>query len=61
MKANAGKLPPHTKWVTIDGGNHSQFGYYGFQLGDRSATISREAQQEATRQALSDTLKRADR
>jgi len=61
VKANARKLPPHTRWVTIDGGNHSQFGYYGFQLGDRRATISRDAQQEATRQALSDTLNRADR
>ena len=41
-------LPPQTVFHEIKGGNHSQFGYYGFQLGDYSATISREAQQEET-------------
>jgi hypothetical protein len=34
--------------VLIEGGNHSQFGYYGVQLGDNSAGISREQQQELT-------------
>ena len=45
---NRTKLPEATKYVRIDGANHSQFGYYGFQLGDSRATISREQQQEAT-------------
>ncbi|MGH9457326.1 MAG: alpha/beta hydrolase [Thermoanaerobaculia bacterium] len=45
MKANAANLPPSTRWIAIEGGNHSQFGYYGFQLLDGRATISREAQQ----------------
>lgn len=36
----------------IDGGNHSQFGYYGFQLGDWPATIGREEQQRRTLDAL---------
>ncbi len=49
MRAN---LPLKTRMVAIDGGNHSQFGYYGFQLGDWPATISREEQQRRTRQAL---------
>lgn len=49
-------LPPSTRIVAIDGGNHSQFGYYGFQPGDWPATISREAQQAITRQALLDAL-----
>jgi hypothetical protein len=31
--------------VRIEGGNHSQFGWYGFQPGDRWASISREEQQ----------------
>ena len=31
-------------WVSIKGGNHSQFGDYGFQKGDGEATISREEQ-----------------
>jgi hypothetical protein len=42
---NKSKLPPATKYVRIDGANHSQFGYYGFQLGDNKAGISREEQQ----------------
>lgn len=43
---NKPKLPPTTKYVLIKGGNHSQFGYYGSQLGDDEASISREEQQE---------------
>jgi hypothetical protein len=39
-------LPAETRWVAIVGGNHAQFGWYGPQRGDSSATISREAQQQ---------------
>ena len=49
-------LPLSARIVRIDGGNHSQFGYYGFQPGDWPATISREAQQAITRQAILDAL-----
>lgn len=49
---NAPRLPASTRWVKIDGGNHSQFGHYGRQLFDGGATISREAQQGLTRQEL---------
>jgi predicted esterase len=52
VKANAIYLPEDTTWVLIDGGNHSQFGYYGSQLGDGAATISREEQQEVTIDAI---------
>ncbi len=45
VNRNKSKLPPSTKYVTIEGANHSQFGYYGFQLGDSKATISRDEQQ----------------
>jgi hypothetical protein len=38
-------LPAETRWVTIEGGNHAQFGWYRPQSGDHPATISREAQQ----------------
>lgn len=38
-------LPDHTNFIMIEGGNHSQFGYYGFQLGGGTAMISREKQQ----------------
>ena len=50
-------LPPATRSVRIDGGNHSQFGYYGFQPGDWPATISRETQQQLTVQAILEALK----
>jgi hypothetical protein len=36
--------PSTTTFVTVEGGNHSQFGDYGFQRGDTLATISTEAQ-----------------
>jgi len=39
-------LPEETIWIEIEGGNHSQFGWYGLQKGDNVATISRETQQE---------------
>jgi pimeloyl-ACP methyl ester carboxylesterase len=54
-------LPPSTREVAIDGGNHSQFGYYGFQPGDWPATISREAQQRVTLRAILDTLQAVSR
>lgn len=50
-------LPVSTRIVAIDGGNHSQFGYYGFQPGDWPATISRDTQQAITRAALLDALR----
>ena len=42
------RLPPTTRLIRIEGGNHAQFGNYGPQKGDGIATISREAQQERT-------------
>ncbi|WP_406843627.1 alpha/beta hydrolase [Flavobacterium soyae] len=45
---NKSKLPESTKFVKIEGANHAQFGYYGFQFGDNSARISREQQQAET-------------
>jgi pimeloyl-ACP methyl ester carboxylesterase len=52
VEANARYLPDDTTWILIEGGNHSQFGYYGSQLGDNTATISRERQQELTIDAI---------
>ena len=37
-------LPAHTQYVSIDGGNHGQFGSYGIQSGDNAATITPEEQ-----------------
>ena len=45
VEANMKFLPKHTRYIAIPGANHMQFGYYGFQLGDREATITRDEQQ----------------
>lgn len=52
IEAFRGYLPEHTVMKEISGGNHAQFGYYGRQLGDNSATISREEQQRETAVAI---------
>ena len=54
-------LPPSLEIVEIEGGNHSQFGSYGFQPGDWPATISREEQQRRTIEAIVSLLERAAR
>ncbi len=60
VEANAALLPAHTRWVTVEGGNHAQFGHYGPQLLDGTPTISRADQQAVTRQALLELLERID-
>jgi dienelactone hydrolase len=45
------RLPPDTDFVSIEGGNHAQFGDYGSQARDHPATISREEQQAQAVQA----------
>ncbi len=45
-------LPADTKMITIEGGNHAQYGNYGPQAGDGIATISREEQQQQTVSAV---------
>lgn len=47
-------LPADAQFVVIDGGNHSQFGDYGFQPGDKQATITRADQQS---QVVDETVK----
>lgn len=56
--ANAHLLPAGTRWVRLEGGNHRQFGWYGAQLGDCTATIGRQAQQAATLETLLESLQR---
>lgn len=45
-------LPPTARWLILQGGNHSQFGDYGFQPGDRFAELPRQRQRAATVAAL---------
>jgi hypothetical protein len=42
--------------VGFEDGNHAQFGYYGSQLGDGRADISREQQQALTVAAILEAL-----
>ncbi len=58
VEDNAIYLPIDTTWVLIEGGNHSQFGYFGKLLGDNPATLSREQQQELTIEAILSALSR---
>jgi pimeloyl-ACP methyl ester carboxylesterase len=52
VEANRARLPSSTRWVWIDGGNHSQFGWYGFQPGDRRASVSALKQRARMTQAV---------
>jgi hypothetical protein len=61
VEGNRAKLPAATRWVWIDGGNHSQFGWYGFQPGDRFATIDADSQRATMIQAVIDLLGRVAR
>lgn len=54
-------LPNGTIWIKIDGGNHSQFGYFGTALGDGRAEISREEQQNLTISAILSMLNEIDK
>lgn len=65
IEASRPLLPPQTRWVSIEGGNHAQFGWYGAQSGDNPAAISRQAQQaqilEATLAVLEEVALEVDR
>jgi pimeloyl-ACP methyl ester carboxylesterase len=47
LAANA-LLPPDTPFVSIEGGNHAQFGSFGAQPGDNAATIDADMQRAQT-------------
>jgi dienelactone hydrolase len=55
--ANRPLLPASARFIEIEGGNHSHFGHYGWQIFDGRAAIPRERQQEITRAALIDALR----
>lgn len=54
-------LPESARIVVVEGGNHSQFGSYGFQPGDWPATVSRAEQQRQTVAALIEMLESVSR
>lgn len=59
VEANRHLLPAGTRWVSIEGANHSQFGWYGFQPGDRFATIAASEQRALMIAAVLDALRAA--
>ena len=56
VEANARLLPASTRWVWIEGGNHSQFGWYGFQPGDSRAKISAAEQRAQMMRAVLEAM-----
>lgn len=58
FKSARDRLPEHTVYVSIEGGNHAQFGDYGFQRGDGEATIARTYQQEQTATIIQDFIEK---
>jgi hypothetical protein len=59
VENNRHLLPTHTTWIKIVGGNHSQFGYYGFQFRDNQALITREVQQKILIDAIYEFINNA--
>jgi pimeloyl-ACP methyl ester carboxylesterase len=60
VRQNAALLPPQTRWVWVEGGNHSQFGWYGFQPLDRWARVDARTQRQIMIDAVLDLLHDAD-
>ena len=52
ISGNLDKFPKNTTFITIEGGNHYNFGNYGVQAGDNNSTITREEQQKQTINAI---------
>lgn len=53
---NRSNFPAKMAEIVIDGGNHSNFGDYGFQRGDGAASISRDEQTRQTKNAVVDFI-----
>ncbi|MDX1982467.1 MAG: alpha/beta hydrolase [Bryobacteraceae bacterium] len=51
-ESNRHLLPADARWVRIEGGNHTQFGSYRWQLLDHAAAVSRESQRVAVQRTL---------
>lgn len=60
FQASRALLPTDTTWLVIEGGNHAQFGDYGFQPGDNPATVSAADQQTQVVNATVDFLDSLD-
>ena len=56
VRDKAHLLPETAKHVIIEGGNHAQFGDYGWQDGDMEAKISMEEQLDITAAEMIDFI-----
>ena len=56
IKAAETLLPKDSIFESIEGGNHSQFGNYGFQKGDNASNISTNQQQQIAVKSTIDIL-----
>ena len=54
---NKENLPAHAEEVVIEGGNHSQFGDYGYQKGDGQAGISLKEQHSIITETILEMVK----
>ena len=59
VRENASLLPPQTRWLWIEGANHSQFGWYGFQPMDRRPRIDAATQRATMIQGVLDLMENA--
>jgi Alpha/beta hydrolase family len=57
ISKNLDKFPANTTFITINGGNHYNFGDYGIQTGDNNSTISKQEQQNMTIDYILEFLK----
>jgi len=48
ISQNLNKFPANTTFIIIEGGDHANFGDYGFQAGDNNSTITKQEQQDMT-------------
>ncbi len=54
------RLPDDASLIVLDGGNHAQFGNYGPQEGDGTATIGRDEQQRRTAESILELVERLE-
>ena len=59
VRENMRLLPAHTNWRWIEGGNHSQFGWYGFQPLDRRPRVDAATQRRIMTEGVLDVLRTA--
>ncbi len=60
IEASRVLLPATTRFISIEGGNHAQFGSYGPQPGDLPAAISRQEQQKQVIESLLNLFKQIE-